>query len=96
MSLLPSVEEGIANVVVDNVYWTPVICSDLDGMKELVIHQNNAFLFKRRSSNDLMLQMKKIINYGEENRMRIIDNARIAIKKKHNLGRLAAEMKNYT
>ena len=25
--------------------------------------------------------------------MRIIDNARIAIKKKHNLGRLAVEMK---
>ena len=92
--LLPSVEEGIANVVVEAMcIGLPVICSDLDGMKELVIHQNNAFLFKRRSSNDLMLQMKKIINYGEENRMRIIDNARIAIKKKHNLGRLAVEMK---
>ena len=62
-------------------------------MKELVIHENNAFLFKSRSSNDLMLQMKKIMNCREEDRMRIIDNARIAIKKKHNLGRLAVEMR---
>ena len=92
--LLPSVEEGIANVVVEAMcIGLPVICSDLDGMKELVIHENNAFLFKSRSSNDLMLQMKKIMNCREEDRMRIIDNARIAIKKKHNLGRLAVEMR---
>ena len=92
--LLPSVGEGIANVVIEAMFiGLPVICSDLSGMEEIIIDEDNALLFESRNSKDLESKMKKIIDLKKEQKDKIVKNARSLIKKNHSLDRLSMEMK---
>ena len=92
--LLPSVGEGIANVVIEAMFiGLPVICSDLSGMEEIIIDEDNAFLFESRNSKVLESKMKKIIDLKKEQKDKIVKNARSLIKKNHSLDRLSMEMK---
>lgn len=91
--LLPSVEEGVANVVIEAMsIGLPVISSNLSGMREIIIDESNAMLFKSRNSKDLKSKMRKIIELKKEKRDQIVANARISIKKNHSLEKLSAEM----
>ena len=52
--LLPSVEEGIANVVYESmILRTIVVCTDYQGMKEIIKEDETGFLFKSRSPHDI-------------------------------------------
>tara|TARA_B100000674_G_C37597955_1_gene803916 strand:- start:408 stop:728 length:321 start_codon:yes stop_codon:yes gene_type:complete len=91
--LLPSVEEGVANVVIEAMsIGLPVISSNLLGMREIIIDESNAMLFKSRNSKDLKSKMRKIIELKKEKRDQIVANARTSIKKNHSLEKLSAEM----
>jgi colanic acid/amylovoran biosynthesis glycosyltransferase len=92
--LLPSVEEGIANVVLEAmVIGLPVISSNCGGMGEIIDHQKNGFLFRNRDVDHLTQIMIDMINLDTTQRRIMAETARARVKKKHNLPRLGDEMK---
>ncbi len=83
--ILPSVEEGIANVVLESMaLGTPVISSDCGGMNEVVKNNNNGYLFKNRDSLHLAEVMQKMVLLRSEIREEMIINAKNHIEKNHN------------
>ena len=92
--LLPSVEEGIANVVLEAMaIGLPVISSDCGGMKEVIEHKKNGFLFHKRDVNHLSQMMLDMINRDPIERKLMADRARTIIEKNCDLSRLGSEMK---
>ena len=82
--ILPSVEEGIANVVLESMaLGTPVISSDCGGMNE-VVKNNNGYLFKNRDSLHLAEVMQKMVLLKSKMREEMIINAKNHIEKNHN------------
>lgn len=60
--VLPSVSEGLANVVIEAMaLGLPVISTNAVGMSELVIHKETGLLFQNRDVNDLT---KKIMDFA--------------------------------
>ena len=48
--ILPSVQEGISNVVLESMYiGLPVVTSDCGGMKEVISYGKNGFYFSARN-----------------------------------------------
>ena len=91
--LLPSVEEGIANVVMEAMcIGLPVISSDCGGMEELIGGKNIGLLFNSRDVESLVDKMKKMLNYSYRERQDIAGNANRLIKGKHNIQRLGKDM----
>ena len=92
--LLPSVEEGIANVVLEAmVIGLPVISSNCGGMGEIIDHQKNGFLFRNRDVDHLTQVMIDMINLDTAQRTIVAERARATVEEKHNLPRLGNEMK---
>ena len=92
--ILPSVEEGIANVVLEAMaIGILVISSDCGGMKEVVRNKENGYLFQNRNSKHLAKIMEDVISLDLEKRRSIINNAVEDIEKNHNLFKLGSEMK---
>ena len=92
--ILPSVEEGIANVVLEAMaIGIPVISSDCGGMKEVVRNKENGYLFQNRNSKHLAKIMEDVIYLDLEKRRSIIGNAGEHIEKNHNFFKLGSEMK---
>ncbi|MEH1008504.1 glycosyltransferase family 4 protein [Winogradskyella sp. ECml5-4] len=57
--VLPSVSEGLANVVIEAMaLGLPVISTNAVGMPELVIHNKTGLLYKNRNVNDLAEKIK--------------------------------------
>jgi len=92
--LLPSVDEGIANVVLEAMaIGLPVISSNCGGMGEIIDHKKNSFLFRNRDVDHLTQIMIDMINLDTTQRRIMAEAARARVKKKHNLPRLGDEMK---
>ena len=92
--LLPSVEEGIANVVLEAfAIGLPVISSDCGGMREIIDHSKNCFLFCNRDVDHLTQTMINMINLDNKDKRIIAETARARVKKKHNFPTLGYEMK---
>ena len=71
--ILPSVQEGISNVVLESMaIGLPVISSDCGGMKEIINYGRNGFYFPSRDSLALEKLLLKVMNLGIEERERII------------------------
>ena len=71
--ILPSVQEGISNVVLESMaIGLPVISSDCGGMKEIINHGVNGFYFPARNSIALEKLMLKVMNLGIKERGKII------------------------
>ena len=71
--VLPSVQEGISNVVLESMaIGLPVISSDCGGMKEIINYGSNGFYFPSRDSVALEKLLLKVMNLGIEERERII------------------------
>ena len=63
--ILPSIEEGIANVVLESMaIGLPVISSNCCGMNEVVKNNENGFTFINRDINDLTSVMLDVIAYS--------------------------------
>jgi glycosyltransferase involved in cell wall biosynthesis len=91
--ILPSVEEGIANVVIESMaIGTQVISSDCGGMNEIIRDEYNGFLFKSRDSKDLVNKMEKIIFLDDIEKKLIIKKGKKTIKNKFSINKLGNEM----
>ena len=91
--LLPSVEEGIANVVLEALaIGLPVISSDCGGMREVIEHEKNGFLFRNRDVDHLKQMMTDIINLSSDERKVISKRARLEIEENHNISILGNGM----
>ena len=92
--LLPSVEEGIANVVLESMaVGTLVISSDCGGMKEIIQNNFNGLIFESRNVTELTEKMKHVIKLHENQKIKIISNARQTIHDNHDLNVLGSKMK---
>lgn len=83
--LLPSVEEGIANVVLEAMaIGTPVISSDVGGMKEVIDNEVSGYLVQPRDVNSLAEALVQFAALNEEQRFAIATRAREAVTRQHN------------
>ena len=83
--LLPSVEEGIANVVLEAMACgLPVLSSDCGGMKEIITNGKNGFIFNRRDPLQITNKIKKFISLNTNEIHRLKLNAKKAINENHN------------
>lgn len=82
--LLPSLEEGIANVVLEAMaLGTLVVSSDYGGMAEVVKDGVTGFLFKNRSRFDLIEALNRAVQLPSDERRRMISMARKKIEEQH-------------
>jgi len=92
--LLPSIEEGIANVVLEAMaIGLPVISSECGGMMEIIEHEKDGFLFRNRDVDHLTQIMTDMINQYSDERKSISRRARLKVEQNHNYTRLGSEMK---
>tara|TARA_B100001250_G_C19807826_1_gene794225 strand:+ start:1624 stop:2811 length:1188 start_codon:yes stop_codon:yes gene_type:complete len=83
--LLPSVEEGIANVVLESMaIGLPVISSDCGGMDEVIKDRHNGLLFESRNLNQMFSKIIDYLDFNETQRTNLATNAKDHIIKYHN------------
>ena len=84
--LLPSVEEGIANVVLESMaIGLPVISSDCGGMDEVIKDGDNGLLFESRNLNQMFSKIVDYLDFTETQRFNLATNAKDHIINYHNL-----------
>ncbi|MAV58479.1 MAG: hypothetical protein CMG07_00820 [Candidatus Marinimicrobia bacterium] len=92
--ILPSIEEGIANVVLESMaIGLPVISSNCCGMNEVVKNNENGFTFINRDINDLTSVMLDVIAYSPSKRKKIAKAGLAHIERHHNLTQIGEKMK---
>lgn len=83
--ILPSVEEGIANVVLEAMaYKTLVLTTNCGGMEEVVIHRKNGFIVPVRNPKAITDTIIEISKIPESQVLKIIDNAYNTVNQQHN------------
>ena len=83
--ILPSVVEGIANVVMEAMaIGLPVISSDCGGMTEVITNDINGMIFPMRDMQALTMQMKKIMGMPILETELLVQNALKTVMKNHN------------
>lgn len=94
--LLPSVEEGIANVVLEAMATgTPVISSDVGGMKEVIDNGVSGYLVQPRNVNSLAESLVHFAASNEEQRFAIAAAAKEAVSKQHNKQRFVNAFRQF-
>ncbi|MBL0739315.1 glycosyltransferase family 4 protein [Flavobacterium sp. GN10] len=63
-------------------YGKPVLCSDLDPFKEIIIHNENGFLFKSENPQDLAQKIQEIVS-DKTNLTRVKNNTKLLIRDKY-------------
>lgn len=82
--LLPSVEEGIANVVLEAMaLGTIVISTNCGGMEEIVKKEENGFIVPIRNSKEIAATIKKVSALSLEKHNEITLKSRVAIENQH-------------
>ena len=82
--LLPSLEEGISNAVIEAMaLGLPVISTDCGGMGEIIKNGENGFLVPVRDADSMAGTIRKFIDLDEMKKNNIIFNARETIKHNH-------------
>ncbi|MCK5816081.1 MAG: glycosyltransferase family 4 protein, partial [Flavobacteriaceae bacterium] len=91
--LLSSVEEGIANVVLESMaLGTLVVSTDCGGMDEVLIDSENGFLIPPRDANAMASALVKTSKLSLKAYQKIIKNARDTVEKQHNYPKMIDEM----
>lgn len=84
--LLPSLEEGVANVVLEAMaVGTPVVSTDCGGMLEVIKDDENGFIVKSGYANLLADALEKVYHLNEEQRKQMTIKAHETIVEKHTL-----------
>jgi len=79
--ILPSVEEGIANVVLEAMaIGLPVISSNCGGMEEVIHDGINGFIFQNRNVDNLYNKIKELINLSKADKNKIAEKAMKSIQ----------------
>ena len=82
--LLPSVKEGVANVVLEAMaLGTLVLTTDCGGMEEVIIDDVNGFLTPIRDSGKMANKIIEISNISENKKTSIIQAAKEIIENQH-------------
>lgn len=82
--LLPSVEEGIANVALEAMsIGLPVISTDCGGMEEVIQNNINGFIVKLRSSEEIAKCVKGFLSLSLDEKIRIANHAKSTIYQNH-------------
>lgn len=83
---LPSLSEGVANVVLEAmIVGLPVIASDCGGMKEIIQDGRTGFLYKWWDIAEATEKIKACINASAQERAEMAFNARNFIIEHHNI-----------
>ncbi|GAA3784344.1 hypothetical protein GCM10022271_15900 [Corallibacter vietnamensis] len=91
--LLPSVEEGIANVVLEAMAQeTLVVSTNCGGMNEVITHGKNGFLVPIRDSNAIAKQLLNVYDLKPVKQQQIKIAALKTIKEQHQSTSMASEM----
>lgn len=91
---LPSIEEGIANVVLEAMaLWTLVISTDCGGMNEVISDGMNGFIIPTRNPEAMALALQKASQLTMEDYQKITKAARVTIEKQHNSEKMVVDMK---
>ncbi len=94
--LLPSISEGLANVVLEAMaIGTPVLSSDCGGMPEVIEDGKTGWLFKNRDVDDMVSKIENFINTERNNLKPIIKAAKEKVKRQHNLELMSSKMLNF-
>lgn len=90
--LLPSVEEGIANVVLEAMaVGVPVITTDCGGMNEVITDGVNGYITEVRHPEQIASRVTEYLGIGKEEKKKIITNARQTIEDKFSRSRQIME-----
>ena len=93
--LLPSISEGIANVVYEAMSVNlPVISSDCGGMKEIIKDGYNGYLFKNRDFLGLVNSFNIFLNTSSNEKETLVRNAKDYILKNNNIIYVGEKMKS--
>ena len=83
---LPSIEEGVANVVLEAMaLGTLVVSSDCGGMSEVVRHNENGLLFKNGDLYDMTKQLLRCVSMDIKEYQRLTQNARRHVEQNHQI-----------
>jgi colanic acid/amylovoran biosynthesis glycosyltransferase len=93
--LLPSVEEGIANVVLEAMaLGTLVVSTNCGGMAEVIKDNSNGYLVPVRDSEAIAKAVKKVLMLNDAQRETMIVKAREYIEENHSEQKMINEMQN--
>ena len=93
--LLPSVEEGIANVVLESMaLGTLVISTNCGGMAEVIEDNSNGYLVPTRDSEAIAKAVKAALKLNDAQRETMIVKAREYIEENHSEQKMINEMQN--
>lgn len=91
--LLPSIEEGVANVVLEAMaLGVPVISTNCGGMSEVIINGVNGFIVPVRNSVAIANTIQKVSLLNQNDISNLIYNAKETIRKTHILSFQATQM----
>ncbi|WP_298368912.1 glycosyltransferase family 4 protein [uncultured Lutibacter sp.] len=91
--LLPSVEEGIANVVLEAMaLGTLVVSTDCGGMDEVLTNNENGFIVPIRDAEAMAEALHTVSDLSLENYNKITKAARAFIEKQHSHKKMIQEM----
>lgn len=94
--LLPSLSEGIANVVYEAISLNlPVISSDCGGMKEIIKNGYSGYLFKNRDSLDLVNSFNNFLNSSSLEKEILVRNAKKFISKNNDIKIVGAKIESF-
>ena len=94
--LLSSVEEGIANVVLEAMtVGTLVVSTNCGGMNEVVRDNENGFLIPIRDAVSISSALQKVANLPIEDYQKITKEARRTIEKQHTHEKMVMEMQAF-
>ena len=68
----------------------PVLTTDLEPIKEIIIDKTTGFIAKRKSPDDLADKILEIVSLPDEQSETIIKNQRAAIQNKYNPANIAS------
>ena len=93
--LLPSIEEGIANVAVEAMaLGTPVISTDCGGMTELITHNKEGWVIPRRNAEAIATSIISFLKLDPEEIDEVRKAARKKVEKDFNEEQMVTEMVN--
>ena len=93
--LLPSVEEGIANVCIEAMFCKlPVLTTNCGGMEELVEDKVTGFIVPIRSPEKIALKIEDIVNLDVNHLRDIVKEAREKVIKQHGTSKMILDMEN--
>ena len=93
--LLSSVEEGIANVVLEAMaLGTIVVATNCGGLNEIITDNKNGFLVATRNANEIAEKIKYVSSLSIESKQNILKSARKTIEQLNSKEKMIAEMQD--